>query len=226
MDVARAELDREVDRFLKLSTRLHGVLDGRNKQAAGKLWALHTDVRAAAGQFADAYEEVVHQPVHDPHAPRDIYGRPAHQRLVVSTKALVYFVRSYQDGLVGSANVLSGGAWGSYTSMAHALDRNGLVSQLANEVKELAEYRDWFTDWRDVRNAMKSGIGQVTRSTPGMRAEIQFWSVGRDGQRAECLAVIRMVEIRKALRLSGAFGKAIAQARSLGRHARTLAQAT
>jgi hypothetical protein len=212
VEAARVELDREVDRFVKLSTDLHRVLEGRNKQAAGKLWALHSDVRAGSGQFADAYEEVVHQPMRDPHAPRDIYGRPAHQRLVVATKALVYFVRSYQDGLVGSANVLSGGAWGSYTSMGTALDRNGLVSKLANEATELAEYRDWFTEWRDVRNAMKSGIGQVTRSTPRMRAEIQFWSVGRDGQRGQCLVVLRIIEIRKALRLSGAFSNAIANA--------------
>lgn len=61
---------------------------------------------------------------------------------------------------------------------------------------------------------MKSGIGQVTRSTPGMRAEIQFWSVGHDGQRGERLAVLRMVEIRKALQLSGSFSQAIAHAGS------------
>jgi hypothetical protein len=212
VEAARVELDREVDQFVKLSTDLHRVLDGRNKHAAGKLWALHSDLRAGSGQFADAYEEVVHQPLRDPRAPRDIYGPPAHQRLVVATKALVYFVRSYQDGLVGSANVLSGGAWGRYTSMGNALDRNGLVSQLAKEVAELTEYRDWFAEWRDVRNAMKSGIGQVTRSTPGMRAEIQFWSVGHDGQRGQRLVVLRMVEIRKALWLSGAFSKAIAHA--------------
>lgn len=137
MEAARVELDREVDRFVQLSTDLHRVLDGVNKQAAGKLWALHTDVRAGSGPFADAYEEVVHQPTRDPDAPRDTYGRPAHQRLVVATKALVYFVRSCQDGLVGSANVLSGGTWGSYTSMGNALNRNGLISSLANEVREL-----------------------------------------------------------------------------------------
>jgi hypothetical protein len=211
VEAARVKLDREVDRFVKLSTDLHHVLDSRNKHAAGKLWALQTDVRAGSGQFADAYEEVVHQPVRDSHV-SDIYGRPAHQRLVVATKALMYFVRSYQDGLVGSANVVSGGAWGRYTSMGKALDRNGLVSKLANEVTELAEYRDWFAEWREVRNAMKSGIGQVTRSTPGMRAEVQFWSVGRDGQRGERLVVLRMVEIRKALRLSGSFSEAIAKA--------------
>lgn len=96
--------------------------------------------------------------------------------------------------------------------MGNALDRNGLVSKLANDRTDLGEYRDWFAEWRAVRNAMKSGIGQVTRSTPGMRAEIQFWSVGRDGRRGERLVVLRMVEIRTALRLSGAFSKAIADA--------------
>lgn len=90
---------------------LHRVIDDRSKYAAGKLWALHTDVRAGSWQFADSYQSVVDQPLRDPSEPRGVYGPPAHQRLVVATKALMYFVRSYQDGLVGSANVVSGGSW-------------------------------------------------------------------------------------------------------------------
>lgn len=213
MDEALVRFNVAVERYAKCSSELHDALNDpiSNPWAAGKLWALHSDVAAGCWQFADAYEAIVYAPDEEPLSPRSVYGRTEHQRLVVATKALIFFVRGYQDGLAGAAKVVTDGVWGTYPSMARELDRNELIRELVHPDTELIEYRDWFEEWRDVRNMLKLGMGQVTRSVPGKRARIEFWTVGRDGHAGRLLHSVGMAEIRKALWLSGTLSRSIAR---------------
>jgi hypothetical protein len=210
---ALVRFETDVERFARSSNELHDALKNslENSWAAGKLWALHSDVVAGCWQFADAYRGIVDAPDEEPASPRSVYGRSEHQRLVVATKALIFFVRGYQDGLAGAARVAGGGTWGAYPSMRKELTRHALIQELVHPDTNLSEYREWFEEWRDVRNMVKLGIGQVSRAVPGRRVQIDFWTVGRDGGPGRLLMSLRMSGVQKAMWLSGTFSRMIAR---------------
>jgi len=72
-------------------------------------------------------------------------------------KALFYFVRAYQDTLYGTLLVLNGQSAGPFTSMQSCMGKK--ENKYRNKINlVIPEYIDWFLQWREKRNRIKSGV--------------------------------------------------------------------
>ena len=72
-------------------------------------------------------------------------------------KALLYFVRAYQDTLYGTLLVLDGQSVGPFTSMQSCMGKK--ENKYRNKISlAIPEYIDWFSRWREKRNRIKSGV--------------------------------------------------------------------
>ncbi len=72
-------------------------------------------------------------------------------------KALFYFVRAYQDTLYGTLLVLDGQSAGPFASMQSCVGKK--ENRYRNKINlAIPAYIDWFSQWREKRNRIKSGI--------------------------------------------------------------------
>jgi hypothetical protein len=74
----------------------------------------------------------------------------------VGYKALLFFVRAYQDALYRAFLEARGEKAGKRSSMESALAGDKPLGVLMREC--LPEYRDWFPRWRKKRNRVKDGV--------------------------------------------------------------------
>jgi hypothetical protein len=85
------------------------------------------------------------------------------QTLGASYKAFFYFVRSYQDINYKVLLLLTGQRYGEFSSIAQILDEENKCFRQKNSVGRILaasfpEYVGWFLEFREMRNAIKTGI--------------------------------------------------------------------
>jgi hypothetical protein len=80
---------------------------------------------------------------------------PSHH-LMVMYKTAILMIRAYQDSLCRVLLISLGLRAGGYTSMSKALKNERNLVRLLIQ-REVPEYPDWFSRWRELRNRVKSG---------------------------------------------------------------------
>ncbi len=143
-------------------------------------------------------------------------GRPpgrdaprATSRLIVSYKALYFFISAYQDKLYSVISLLVDPNSPPGPNMSRAFNpttsHNNPVRRFLEA--ELPDYVDWFPIWRDQRNQVKNG---VSFSTGGPAPENGLLTIGvrfneftaDGGVSVDCSKAVQLSDVVAALRVS------------------------
>jgi len=129
-------------------------------------------------------------------------------KVKVAYKALLFFVRAYQDALYRAFLQARGEKAGPKSSMSSGLADGKPLAELFSDC--IPPYRDWFRRWRERRNQVKDGVNLGFTSIDGFG--LLFTSVSDEGGLVVNLARphLSLPDVLEAVSMSAAAADCIA----------------
>jgi hypothetical protein len=129
--------------------------------------------------------------------------------LAVAYKAILFFLRAFQDSAYAVLVEVTGGSAPAYPSMSFCLNkrRNGPAFKVISEIEG---YEAWFKKMRDWRNSIKSGVG-LGLSGPQTNVGVVFVKLTDENAQTVTDETIHLRDLIKGVRYSHQLLSAIDQ---------------